>query len=156
MQGALTFRRDGLGFARTDGDAGGLGQIAPRSPHFNLHVSVALVHVVLHLAKVKHRSWRATDGRVNNDWCLFIISNPVCPAHNYTQLRRDARWKVFQIHNLVIYCMYLCVKQPVEDRKRHSGGHWEDLQSISKLTKQICYQFGQQPQLKVLSSVHQV
>lgn len=53
----LTFGRDGLRFARSDSYGASFGQVRSRPPHFDLHVSVALVHVVLHLPKIKDRRW---------------------------------------------------------------------------------------------------
>ena len=43
----LTLGRDGLGLARADGDRAGLGQVGSRPPHFDLHMSVALIYVIL-------------------------------------------------------------------------------------------------------------
>lgn len=78
----LTFRRDGLSFARTDRNAAAFGQIGSCPPHSDLHVSVALVHVVLHLSKIKDWRWTTKSVKFATACSLFHTKShllPLCP-----------------------------------------------------------------------------
>lgn len=64
----LTFCRDRLSFARTDSDGASLGQISSCPPHFDLHMSITLIHMILYLSEVKHWSWRAKEANSKNNY----------------------------------------------------------------------------------------
>lgn len=114
----VTFSRDGLSLARTDSNRAAFGQIRSRPPHFDLHVSVALIHVIVHLSKIKHWRWETKRVRlplalVNafllSALCFFlsllpgsylpprwlltlaVLSTYACTCGNLTPVRRHPR-----------------------------------------------------------------
>lgn len=55
-----TFSWHRIGFTRSDSDCGRFGEVRSCPPHSHVNVTLALVHVELFIAEVKHRSWEKT------------------------------------------------------------------------------------------------